>query len=146
MNANELKKLLTSAQNEIQKTKLNFFASNEQEMSEPDDSARAALDALKTYLQKSDDLMAWINQNTPVSFEILASPRPLVEDTEPLPQKDYGNFTQENALKLLEDYGKLSTSLLQRKFFVGYARAAKMLDALAQKGYIQHTPDGWIKI
>ena len=150
MNTVDLKKQLTLALNKLEKTNRCISEFNVHELGELDESARAALDALQSYLQKSDDLIAWIKNNVPefpFDLESLMHPaRPTDDSSEALPAKNYGEFTEENALKLLEDYGKLSTSLLQRKFFVGYAKAAKMLDALSQKGYVQHTDKGWKKI
>ena len=54
-------------------------------------------------------------------------------------------FTEENALKLLEENGYISTAMIQHKFCVGYADAAKMIDILAEKGYIRHDGHRWVK-
>ena len=54
-------------------------------------------------------------------------------------------FTKENALKLLGCKGFLSASLIQRHFAVGYGKAAKMIDILAEKGYIRHDGHLWVK-
>jgi S-DNA-T family DNA segregation ATPase FtsK/SpoIIIE len=42
----------------------------------------------------------------------------------------------EDVVKLIKDYDMVSASLLQRRFSVGYARAARLLDELEDKGYI----------
>lgn len=148
MNTAELKALLSSVRDRTKDATFLLPSQETYEMGEPNESARAALDALQLYLQNTDELINWINNNLPESVKLLnslASPSSSIDFNEPIPTKEYGEFTEENALKLLEDYGKLSTSLLQRKFYVGYAKGAKMIDALAEKGYIQHTPQGWIK-
>ena len=53
-------------------------------------------------------------------------------------------FKEETVLQLLESSGYLSTAMLQREFGVGYAEAAKMIDALAEKGYIKHDGKRWL--
>jgi len=40
------------------------------------------------------------------------------------------------AVKVVQETGKASASLLQRRLSVGYARAAKLLDIMEQKGLI----------
>ena len=53
-------------------------------------------------------------------------------------------FTEETVLKLLEDTGCLSTSMIQHKFGIGYGKAAMMIDSLADKGYIRHNGQRWV--
>ncbi len=43
---------------------------------------------------------------------------------------------EEEALEVIRSTGKASASLLQRRLSVGYARAARILDILEEKGYI----------
>ena len=59
-------------------------------------------------------------------------------------RKTNKKFTEENVLKLLETNGKISAAMIQHKFGVGYADAAKMLDAIEKKGYIRHDGQRWI--
>ena len=54
-------------------------------------------------------------------------------------------FTEETVLQLLKFNGYLSTAMLQRKFAVGYAQAAEMIDTLAEKGYIKYDGQRWLK-
>ena len=54
-------------------------------------------------------------------------------------------LTEERALKLLEENGYLSTAMIQHKFGVGYAEAARMIDVLAEKRYIHHNGQRWVK-
>ena len=55
-------------------------------------------------------------------------------------------FTEENVLNLLEENGYISTSMIQHKFNVGYGKAAMMIDSRAEKGYIRHDGQRWVKI
>ena len=54
-------------------------------------------------------------------------------------------FNEQSALLLLEENGYISTAMIQHKFTVGYADAAKMIDTLAEKGYVKHDGRRWIK-
>ena len=54
-------------------------------------------------------------------------------------------FTEESVLKILEENGYISSSILQHKFGVGYGKAAMMIDSLADKGYIRHDGQRWVK-
>ena len=45
------------------------------------------------------------------------------------------------AIELAVDSGKISTSLIQRKLSLGYGRAAKLIDAMENLGYVS-APDG----
>ena len=53
-------------------------------------------------------------------------------------------FTEETVLQLLKFNGYLSTAMLQREFGVGYANAAKMIDTLAEKGYVKYDGQRWV--
>ena len=54
-------------------------------------------------------------------------------------------FTVENVLKLLDENGYISSAMIQHKFSVGYADAAKTIDALAEKGYVKYDGHKWVK-
>lgn len=54
-------------------------------------------------------------------------------------------FTEENVLKLLDENGYISSAMIQHKFSVGYADAAKKIDALAEKGYVKLDGHKWVK-
>ena len=54
-------------------------------------------------------------------------------------------LSEENVLKLLNENGYISTAMIQRKFTVSYALAAKMIDVLAEKEYVKHDGRRWIK-
>ena len=42
----------------------------------------------------------------------------------------------EEACRFIVEQGSASTSLLQRKFHIGYNRAARLIDAMEENGYI----------
>lgn len=54
-------------------------------------------------------------------------------------------FNEQSVLLLLKENGYISTAMIQRKFTIGYADAAKMIDTLAEKGYVKHDGRRWIK-
>lgn len=74
----------------------------------------------------------------------LKEAKDITEDTD-LPDGN-AEFTEENVLKLFTYYGAISVSLIQRRFSVGYGRAAKMIDTLADKGYIKHDGQRWVEV
>lgn len=51
-------------------------------------------------------------------------------------QSDSGDALLEEALKICVEAGQASTSLLQRKLRIGYARAGRYIDELEQLGYV----------
>ena len=53
-------------------------------------------------------------------------------------------FTEENVLKLLNEHGYLSASLVQRYFKVGYGKAVTMIDILEEKGCIKSEGQRWV--
>lgn len=56
--------------------------------------------------------------------------------------KDYIHESNENdvlfddAIKILPNHDQISASLLQRRFAIGYSRAARLLDQLEEAGYL----------
>ena len=61
-------------------------------------------------------------------------------------KKNNTDFTEENVLHILNENGYISTAMIQLKFSVGYARAARMIDTLAEKGYIKHDGQMWVAV
>ena len=47
-----------------------------------------------------------------------------------------------SAIKLAIDCGALSTVILQRKFSIGYGRAARIIDTMQDLGFISDTKEG----
>ena len=149
MNTKELETLFSKVRGQTISALILLHQSADCDFDVPDGDVKACLDALAFYLQKSEDLLAWIKQNSKEKgddwrelreWEVIA-PNSDVPST----RKDYGEFSEENVLKLLEEKGVLQTSLLQRIFSVGYGRAANMLDTLSEKGYIVLYQNKWVK-
>ncbi|MGB9791500.1 MAG: DNA translocase FtsK [Thermacetogeniaceae bacterium] len=58
------------------------------------------------------------------------------EENTPAKQNDFGDPLFLDAAKLVIEVGHASASLIQRRFRVGYARAARIIDILEEKGII----------
>lgn len=43
----------------------------------------------------------------------------------------------EDAVKVIKNHDEVSASMLQRKLAIGYSRAARILDQLEEKGYLE---------
>lgn len=71
-------------------------------------------------------------------------PQPsVVVEKEERPKRIVPSFNDEldRAIKVINDEGKASTSLLQRRMSIGYGKAAKIIDRLESRGLIT-PPDG----
>jgi S-DNA-T family DNA segregation ATPase FtsK/SpoIIIE len=64
--------------------------------------------------------------------------QPLWEDLieEVAPESEYEDELVPEAIALVRDLGKASTSLLQRRFRIGYTRAARIMDVMEEEGII----------
>jgi S-DNA-T family DNA segregation ATPase FtsK/SpoIIIE len=74
-------------------------------------------------------------------YEDIISPKIASEKVQGLPKSDFGDEEvgddmYENALNVVIESRKASASLLQRRLKVGYARAARLLDMMEEKGAI----------
>jgi len=78
------------------------------------------LNALRTRI---DTIIRWINMSS-------------VSPTELPPEYIGPDPIFDQALKLIQNYENASASLLQRKFAIGYARAARILDELQEAGHV----------
>lgn len=54
--------------------------------------------------------------------------------------------TERGVLRLLRKNGYLSTAMIQRKFGIGYADAANIIDTLTRKGYVRQDGARWVKL
>jgi S-DNA-T family DNA segregation ATPase FtsK/SpoIIIE len=64
--------------------------------------------------------------------------QPLWEDLieEDQEEPEYEDELVPEAIELVRDLGKASTSLLQRRFRIGYTRAARIMDVMEEEGII----------
>jgi len=85
---------------------------------------------------------AWKEQGRP-DYETAFLAPPASEDTEGEDDDEEGfdDPAYEEALRIVFDMGKASTSTLQRRLRLGYGRAARILDAMEKDGIIG-PPDG----
>lgn len=86
-----------------------------------DSEINAVIDAVKTKKGQQYD----------ASIEEAISQEP-----EEKPQSREGDVLLEDALNIAFEYNQLSTSMLQRKLQVGYARAGRIIDDLEERGII----------
>ena len=50
---------------------------------------------------------------------------------------EMGDYLFDEAVRLAEEHKKISTSMLQRKFKIGYARAARLIDIMEDQGVLE---------
>ncbi|MFW5943425.1 MAG: DNA translocase FtsK 4TM domain-containing protein [Chloroflexota bacterium] len=62
--------------------------------------------------------------------------QPLWEDLIEQEESEYEDELVPEAIALVRDLGKASTSLLQRRFRIGYTRAARIMDVMEEEGII----------
>ncbi|MEW5989675.1 MAG: DNA translocase FtsK, partial [Chloroflexota bacterium] len=76
-------------------------------------------------------------QPPPAPPPVLKQP-PLFEEMRPVEEETpkYADELLPEAVELVKKLGKASTSLLQRRFRIGYTRAARLIDVMEQEGLI----------
>src|SRR3989344_156493 len=87
--------------------------------------------------------VAFLRQHSP---EVQYTEEVTTRDVSSTPQKSGATLNTDEkdslfskALELVSQYDKASASLLQRRFSIGYNRAARILDQLEAEGYIGHS-------
>jgi S-DNA-T family DNA segregation ATPase FtsK/SpoIIIE len=71
----------------------------------------------------------------PLFPRILQEPLPITAPTSYRPQAEEDDLLDE-AVKLLQEHGKISISFLQRKLRIGYNRAARLMELMEEKGLL----------
>jgi S-DNA-T family DNA segregation ATPase FtsK/SpoIIIE len=85
---------------------------------------------------------AWKEQGEPdYETAFLAPPASEGEEDEEDSEEGFDDPAYEEALRIVLEMGKASTSTLQRRLRLGYGRAARILDAMQKDGIIG-PPDG----
>ena len=87
--------------------------------------------ALVTEAEVEEIVKHLINEGTPTYV-----PEFPVEQEEVQKEDDYGDELFFDAAKLVIEMGQASSSLLQRRLRIGYARAARLIDILEAKGIV----------
>ena len=73
---------------------------------------------------------AELDQEEPVPWDGLAT------------EEDEGDSLLNEAIALVRQHGQASTSFLQRRLRLGYARAARLMDQLEARGIVGPDPGG----
>lgn len=87
----------------------------------------------QTQTQYSDDIMEQVEQSIPV---VKSEQKPAQTQNNDLPEPGSDEDILERAIEVVVEAGQASTSSLQRRLKLGYARAARMMDELEEMGVI----------
>jgi S-DNA-T family DNA segregation ATPase FtsK/SpoIIIE len=62
------------------------------------------------------------------------------------PRDEGGEDLVERAMEVVREHSRVSVSLLQRRLGIGYPRAARLVDTLAERGLVEPGDDGrsWV--
>jgi S-DNA-T family DNA segregation ATPase FtsK/SpoIIIE len=100
---------------------------------------------LVTEAEISQVVDAWRSQAAPsYSEEFLAPPPPEDDEESEISEQEWSgerDDVYEQAVRVVVEMGKASTSILQRRLRLGYGRAARLLDIMEKDGIIG-PPDG----
>ena len=88
----------------------------------------------QTQSEYSNEIMEQVEQNIPVTKAEGKAKEQRKDSGEPEPGSDEDIF--ERAIEVVVEAGQASTSSLQRRLKLGYARAARIMDELEEKGII----------
>lgn len=83
-----------------------------------------------------------VKQSIPVNYSEEVTSQELACDSKSNTQEDTGNFSPaedelfEDAVNLVLDMGQASSSMLQRRFRIGYTRAARLVDTMEELGIV----------
>jgi S-DNA-T family DNA segregation ATPase FtsK/SpoIIIE len=83
--------------------------------------------------EEVEKIVSFIKKQGETSY---VSEFPEVEEASSEPEKEFGDPLFADAAKVVIEAGHASVSLLQRRLRVGYARAARLMDILEEKGIV----------
>jgi len=83
--------------------------------------------------EEVEKIVSFIKKQGEASY---VSEFPDIEETSSEPEKDFGDPLFTDAARVVIEAGHASVSLLQRRLRVGYARAARLMDILEEKGIV----------
>jgi S-DNA-T family DNA segregation ATPase FtsK/SpoIIIE len=86
--------------------------------------------------QETEALVSYLKQQAQPNYEVLPSTLSLATGDDESGDADPDDDLFESAVKLVVGGGGASTSMLQRRFKIGYTRAARLVDLMEQRGIV----------
>ena len=86
--------------------------------------------------QETEALVNYLKAQAQPNYEILPSTLSLATGEDDAGESEADDELFESAVKLVVGGGGASTSMLQRRFKIGYTRAARLVDMMEQKGIV----------
>ncbi|MBC8103290.1 MAG: DNA translocase FtsK, partial [Cytophagales bacterium] len=86
--------------------------------------------------QETEALVSYLKQQAQPTYEVMPSTLSLADGEDDSGENDSEDDLFEAAVKLVVTGGAASTSMLQRRFKIGYTRAARLVDIMEQKGIV----------
>lgn len=87
-----------------------------------------------------EDILNIVNEVKKKNADILKNEKKknikIYNDTDCLPCDDYNDPLYDDVVDFAMEFGKISAALIQRKYRIGYNRAAKLIDLMEEKGII----------
>ncbi len=85
--------------------------------------------------KETEDLVAYLKAQAQPNYEVLPSTIAAAGESDE-GEEDPDDELFESAVKLVVTNGQASTSMLQRRFKIGYTRAARLVDLMEQRGIV----------
>jgi Uma2 family endonuclease len=86
--------------------------------------------------KETEDLVAYLKEQAQPNYEVLPSSLSSAADESDEGEDEPDDDLFESAVKLVVTGGQASTSMLQRRFKIGYTRAARLVDLMEQRGIV----------
>jgi S-DNA-T family DNA segregation ATPase FtsK/SpoIIIE len=86
--------------------------------------------------QETESLVSYLKQQAQPNYEVMPSTLSLSDGDDDSGEGESEDDLFESAVKLVVTGGAASTSMLQRRFKIGYTRAARLVDIMEQKGIV----------
>ena len=87
-----------------------------------------------------EDILNIVNEVKKKNTDILKNEKKknikIYNDTDCLPCDDYNDPLYDDVVDFAMEFGKISAALIQRKYRIGYNRAARLIDLMEEKGII----------
>jgi S-DNA-T family DNA segregation ATPase FtsK/SpoIIIE len=86
--------------------------------------------------QETEALVSYLKQQAQPNFDVLPSAIASASGEDDSGEAEADDELFESAVKLIVSGGSASTSMLQRRFKIGYTRAARLVDLMEQRGIV----------